>query len=48
MVTRDLGSNPEHPGVTELSTLNNNRLVGRKGDRLVVHPWLLHGPSAAQ
>jgi hypothetical protein len=31
---------------TYLSTLTNNMLIGRKGDRLHVHPWLQHGPSA--
>jgi hypothetical protein len=32
---------------TYLSTLNNNRLTARAGACIVVHPWLLHGPSAA-
>jgi uncharacterized protein len=31
---------------TYLSTLTNNMLIGRKGDRLHVHSWLQHGPSA--
>lgn len=30
---------------TYLSTLTNNRLAAKHGDRLYVHPWLLHGPS---
>lgn len=30
---------------TYIGTLNTNRLVARKGDRLFVHPWLLRGPG---
>jgi len=32
---------------TYLSTLHNNRLTAHSSDRVVVHPWLLKGPTAA-